>query len=202
MDRFHEKYTASGIFHLENNEQTQCDFMNMTYEAHRFVEGEGFISSSLNLKNSGSMTFILPDKGVRVDELLTTPEKVSSLFKTENSQNGKVIFQIPKFSFGSELDLMEAVKSLGIKSAFDVDADFTGITNNTAFISSIKQQTHIALDERGIEASAFTKIDYAGAAPPNEKIAEMILDRPFIFGITSSNSTLLFVGVCKDPTVW
>lgn len=201
IDRFDEKNTKPGVFYLENNGQVKCNFMNTIYEMHTFVKGDGFISSSLNLKNSGNMTFILPDKGVKLDDLIATPEKVSSLFNTQSSDIGKVIFQIPKFSFGSELELLDMLKSLGIKSAFNFDADFTGITNDTAFISDIKQQSHIAIDEKGVEAAAFTKIDYAGAALPNEKVAKIILDRPFIYGITSDNGIPLFVGVCRNPTV-
>ncbi len=176
VDRFDVKDTKPDTFYLENAQQKQCDFMNMTYVTHQFVKGEGFTSSSLGLKNAESMTFILPDKGVSVDDLLATPEKVASLFNTQNSVNGKVIFQIPKFSFGSNLDLTDTLKSLGVISAFNPDADFTGITDNKAFISNIKQQTHIAIDEKGVEAAAFTQIDYAGSSPPKDKIAEMILN--------------------------
>jgi serpin B len=200
VDRFDVKDTKPDTFYLENAQQKQCDFMNMSYITHQFVKGEGFTSSSLALKNAESMTFILPDKGVSVDDLLATPEKVASLFNTQNSVNGKVIFQIPKFSFGSNLDLTDTLKSLGVISAFSHDADFTGITDNKAFISNIKQQTHIAIDEKGVEAAAFTQIDYAGSSPPKDKIAEMILNRPFIYGITSNNGALLFIGVCTNPT--
>ena len=144
--------------------------------------------------------FILPDKGMSVDNLLSTPEKTALLFNEKESKSGKVIFQIPKFSFGNSLDLNDTLKTLGVKSAFQPEADFSGITEDVAFISNIKQQTHIAIDEKGVEATAFTKIDYAGSAPPNENVAEMILDRPFIFAIKSYDDTILFIGVVNNPT--
>jgi serine protease inhibitor len=94
---------------------------------------------------------------------------------------------------------MDALKALGISSAFSLEsADFSGMTDAPAFISGVKQETHISIDENGVEASAFTEIAYAGAAMPEDQ-AEMILDRPFIYGITAGNGTLLFVGVCMDP---
>ena len=67
-----------------------------------------------------------------------------------------------------------------------------------AFISGINQETHIAIDENGVEASAFTQIDYAGAAMPEGR-AEMILNRPFIYAVTTSNGMILFVGICNNP---
>ena len=101
-----------------------------------------------------------------------------------------------KFSFGSKLEMNSVLKSLGVNSAFSADADFTGITDHMAFISEVLQETHIAIDENGVEASAFTQIMYAGSALPQGR-ADMILDRPFIYTITSPQGNLLFVGICE-----
>ena len=60
------------------------------------------------------------------------------------------------------------------------------------------QETCIGIDENGVEASAFTKIDYAGAAMPEGR-AEMILNRPFLYGIASSEGSLLFAGIFETP---
>jgi serpin B len=199
VNRFSEEATKLDYFYLNDGSEIKCDFMNMSYGSHEFNKGDGFTSSSLSLKGSGNMIFILPDKGVSIDDLLSTPEKAASLFDAENNQSGKVIFQIPKFSFGNELDLNDTLKTMGVKSAFNPDADFTGMTDNMAFISNIKQQTHIAIDEKGVEAAAFTQIDYCGSAPSKEILAEMILDRPFIFAITSDNGTILFIGIVNNP---
>jgi serine protease inhibitor len=199
IDKFDEKATKADVFYLKNGQEVKCDFMNSSYVTHSFIRGEGYTSSALGLKNSGSMIFILPDKGVRIDNLLQAPEKAAKLFEEENIINGKVIFQIPKFSFGSSLSLKEALNSLGIKGAFADNADFSGITEGTAFISDINQESHIAIDEKGVEAAAFTKLDYAGSAPPKDEKAEMILNRPFIFAIKARTGHILFVGIVNNP---
>ena len=197
---FDENNTKSDIFYLSDGGEVKGEFMNSIYDVHGYVEGDGFTSSSLELKDSGSMMFILPDEGMSIDELISTPEKTASLFKEKGSKNGKVIFQIPKFSFGSSFDLNDTLKTMGIKSAFQPEADFVGITEALAYISNIKQQTHIAIDEKGVEATAFTEIIYCGAAPPKENVAEMILDRPFIFAIRADDDTILFIGVVNNPS--
>lgn len=199
-DRFAEKNTKPDTFYLRDGSEIKCDFMNSTYTSHGFTKGQGFTSSALGLKNSGEMIFILPDKGVRVDELLSTPERTASLFDTEGQKNGKVIFKVPKFTFGSDLNLADTLKSMGIVSAFKEDADFKGITDGTAFISNIKQQTHIGIDEKGVEAAAYTDIQYSGSAPPKDEVAEMILNRPFIYAITSNTGAVLFMGVVNNPS--
>lgn len=199
IDKFDEKATKADSFYLNNGGEVKCDFMNSTYVTHSFTKGDGFTSSALSLKNFGSMIFVLPDKGISIDSLLQSPEKAAKLFDEENSINGKVIFQIPKFSFGSSLSLKETLNSLGITSAFDKNADFSGITDGTAFISDVKQETHIAIDEKGVEAAAFTQIDYDGAAPSKEEKAEMILNRPFIYAIKTNTGQILFVGIVNNP---
>lgn len=199
IDRFDADKTEEDTFYPENGEETVCDFMNMTYASHGFSKGDGYIRSSLGLKASGSMIFILPDEGVAVSELLSSPQKLEEIFTQGKGKNGKVIWSVPKFGYGSSFDLIDTLKALGVASAFSLEsADFSGITDAPAFISGVKQETHISIDENGVEASAFTKIDYAGAAMPEDQ-AEMILNRPFIYGITAGNGTLLFVGVCMNP---
>ena len=120
------------------------------------------------------------------------------IFTGGESKCGEVTWSVPKFNYGSSFKLKETLRDLGVARAFLPEADFSGITEQMAYISEVAQETHIAIDENGVEASAFTKIDYAGAALPEDK-AEMILNRPFIFGITAANGTLLFAGVCMNP---
>ena len=111
---------------------------------------------------------------------------------------GEVVWKVPKFSFKSNLLLTDIISNLGASSAFSPEADFCGITDQTAFITSIRRDTQIAIDEVGVEASAFTLIDYAGSALPEGRV-KMNLDRPFIYGITAENGSLLFVGICENP---
>jgi len=199
-DRFNKDKTEEEDFHLLNGDIVTCDFMNSRYGSHGFVKGEGFTRSALGLKEAGSMIFILPDEGISTDDLLSSPERIRSLFESGERQNGEVIWQVPKFSYGTSMKLVDAMKELGVVEAFSDTADFSGLANVQAFISDIQQKAHIAIDENGVEASAYTEIAVAGAAMPEGR-AEMILDRPFIYGIQSRTGDLLFVGVCNNPTM-
>ena len=77
-------------------------------------DGNGFISSSLNMKNGASMNFYLPDEGVEIYDLVSTSEKVKSLLDKDDLSNvrkfGEVIFKVPKFSFGSTLHLKDILR--------------------------------------------------------------------------------------------
>jgi len=198
LNRFDSKMTKADIFHLANGQTLTCNFMNQINGSADFSTGDGFTRAALQLKSWGSMMFVLPDQDVPLTELISTPAKLKESLEGGQSSHGKVTWKIPKFNYDGRLDLVDILKDLGVKAAFGGDADFSGITDHQAFISSIIQNTHIAIDENGVEASAFTKIDFYGAAMP-EGQADMILDRPFLYGIYSATGQLLFIGICGNP---
>lgn len=200
INNFEESATKTDTFYKADGTTVQCDFMNQVFSSHGFVKGKNYTAASLGLKNGGAMNFILPNKGVKTDDLLLSADKVTELMKGGEQKSGMVTFKVPKFSFDTSIDLGSTLKSLGVKEAFQDKADFSGIsTDKGLFISEVKQQTHVAIDEYGVEASAFTEIGMAGTALPVDK-AEMILDRPFIFTITDRNGVVMFMGVINDPT--
>jgi serpin B len=204
IDRFNIENTKEDNFYLGDGSIVKTDFMNMTYGSHWFLGVKGYTASLLNLKNSKSMIFILPDEGLSPYDIVSDKklldEAVNSIY-SDKGQHGKVIFQIPKFKFSSSLNLIETSQALGIKEALENQADFTNLSDTKPlFISDIKQNSAISIDEKGVEAAAYTEIGYAGAAQP-DGIAEMILDRPFIFVITGVEGSPLFIGIINNPNV-
>lgn len=199
INEFDVNNTKQDVFYVDNDMETICDFMNKTYDSTSFSKGENFTRSDIGLKNSNRMIFILPNEGVKVNELLSSSEQIKKLFNTDNNEFGKVIFQIPKFNYKSEIDLMDTLIDLGVKSIFTNKADFSNMTENFIFASNINQQTYISIDEKGVEASAFTKIDLDASAAPNDNEIKMILNRPFIFAITNNSGVILFIGICHNP---
>ncbi|MDW2800895.1 serpin family protein [Clostridium boliviensis] len=198
INRFNKNKTAEDVFYLSNGSEVKSDFMNQTFGSAGFTKGKGYTRAGLSLKNAGQMIFILPDEGVSPYDLITSAEQMKEVFEGGESFNGEVVWKIPKFSFSSKLSMTDLLKELGVKSAFTPDADFTGITDHMAYITGILQETRISIDEDGVEASAFTQINYAGCAMPQGRV-DMILNRSFIYGITAQNGSLLFVGVCENP---
>ena len=199
VDRFNREKTKPDTFHPSDGSSLTCDFMNRTYDSHGFSVGDGYTRSHLSLKNN-TMVFILPDEGISPQSLIDTPEKMREVFEGGEDYMGEVVWQIPKFDFASSLDLKETLNHLGVTSAFEPDADFSGITDDAAFLSGVTQGTHIAVNEDGVDASAFTLIEYAGAAMPTGR-ADMRLTRPFLYGIIGTDGALLFVGICENPAV-
>ena len=199
LDKFDKEKTVEGIFTCGDGIEVTCDFMNRTMDSHWFVRGENYTVSSLFCKN-GRMYVLLPDKDTDLWQLLASVENLEGVFKEEYGESmcGEVVWQVPKFSYGSSYTLMDLLNKMGVTAAFSSEAaDFSKISQENIWLDCVIQKNHIGIDENGIEAASFTQMDWAGAAMPNGR-AEMILDRPFFYVIEEKGCPVFF-GICQNP---
>ena len=195
-DRFDPAKTEPGVFYLEDGREKEAEFMKRK-AMNGFSKGENFTRAQLPLKECGNMVFVLPDEGHSVEELLADKETLSQAFCGGAGTYGNIIWEVPKFSFGQSYDLKNMIKRLGVENALEAGADFSFMTGDgDVWIDTIRQETHMGIDENGVEAAAFTEIAYAGAGIPKEQ-ADMILNRPFLYAIMSRQQIPLFVGVYR-----
>ena len=212
VDAFKEENTAPGVFHSPKGD-LECDFMHQTLLDH-YYDGEQFSSMSLNFVASGySMSFILPDEGVSVDELLASEEFSSFLCGQEDpnkSFEARIKLSLPKFDVVSDIDLIDQLKALGVTDVFNAQiSDFTPMTNDLhdIFVSEAKHAARVSVDEKGCVAVAYTLVSIATGGASDPINVDFTLDRPFIFAINgqsyssgmSRHNTLLFVGVVNMP---
>jgi len=200
IDEFRKENNKKGNFTREDGSTLQVEYLCSSYNPYAYYDGEGFIRASLPMKNGNNMVFVLPDEGIPASELARDPDTLKNALSGGREDYGEVIFEIPKFDFTSSFDLKNTVAALGAGSIFGLEADLSGISGKQLFLSGVKQQSRIAVDEKGVSAAAFTEILYAGAAMMQEKVVEMVLDRPFIYAVVAQNGTILFMGVCQVPT--
>lgn len=112
----------------------------------------------------------------------------------------KIHYSVPKFDISSQIRLSEGLKNLGITDVFDMKkSDFSPLTDSPVFVSEANHAARVVIDEDGCTAAAFTEILNAGAALPPEDEMDFIVDRPFIFAVTSDTSQPLFIGTVNDP---
>ncbi len=206
QDRFQESLTEKDIFTRQDGSEVEAPFMNRTDPMGGFMKGDGYTLSGLGTNNGCEMIFVLPDKGTDPDEFLGDKERLREIFSPEEEKwtSGEVVWKIPRFSFGSSFDLKTPLKSMGLGRIFDsISADFSDMSEDPLYVDRAVQEAHIGVDEEGVEGAAYTMIAMAeGAALTEEKErVEMILDRPFLFGIHDRrNDVWLFLGVCRDPS--
>lgn len=202
---FSASRTAEDRFAKADGSTVTVPFMNRVEGMGSFRKGDGYTVSALDTNNDCSMVFVLPDQGRSVEEFLKTPEDLEAVLvgTQEQWQSGEVTWKVPKFSFGSSMKLVDLLKSMGITKMFSPEqAEFGKISDTPLYVSDVIQETHIGIDEEGVEGAAYTMMVMpAGAAMIEEKPkADMILDRPFLYGIQDARTgAWLFMGVCRNP---
>ena len=201
-DKFSETATEEGTFFGPEGEST-VDYMQRRDENVTIIKGDGFLRYSLPLRHIGRMTFVLPDEGTALSELLGSPERLHTLLRDGEESKANVNVKLPKFSFQDRFDLNDALQSAGIGIAFSDNANFRGMGDFDACISKVLQESYIGVDENGVEAAAYTMIALAGmSAMDPEELPEIdfFLTRPFLYAIEAYDGTVLFIGTVTAPT--
>ena len=203
MDTFDAANTAPAVFHAASGD-VETQFMTQRIDSLQgFRQTDDFLRARLAFTGGTMMTFVLPAEGVSVDDLLADEQRLAQAFAVDANEDeyGFITYVVPKVAFDTELDLIPALERLGMKTPFSDKADFSNLTATPAFISMVKQESHISWDEEGAEASAYTDmgISATSAMIPEGEEVELRLDRPFLFQITSSQGIPLFMGVCGNP---
>lgn len=198
---FSERNTENGDFTTAGGEIVRADFMQ-NRSAGLAREGEDYRKGELSFRNGGSMFFVLPDEDVPLQQLLAE-RGLQELLTDEGAQSRDIAWWLPKFRQGGEVQMIDLLRSLGVTDAFDADAaNFSNGWDTSAYISEVRQGTALSVDENGVEAAAYTEISMkeSAALVEPESPLEMRLDRPFLYGVRGADGTLVFVGVCADPT--
>jgi serine protease inhibitor len=141
-----------------------------------------------------SMTVLLPKSG-------TVESIVSKLDATiwQSAQNTmskrKVVIGLPKFTIAYSKKLNSILQKMGMVKAFGSQADLSKIAKPAGKlkVGFVKQDTYVAVDEKGTEAAAVTTIGIEVTSLP--VYPEIICNKPFAFLITEKTSnTIMFIG--------
>lgn len=195
-DPFNEDATKTGAFHAPSGD-TQVAYMN-GIRSSKVIEKNGFTAFELGLSQGASMLFALPDgDSIRFEDALHLLDQLS---RGEGNQED-IDLSIPRFECEttvSNLDSLLTAAGVSTASAMELVPMVGEKTASTQIVHGAK----LSLDERGIEAGAYTKmIACAGALPfdlPEPR--RIILDRPFYVALVSRNGTPLFIGNITTPT--
>jgi len=200
-DKEFEKYlTKKNDFYGVNNDTVKINFMHESGYYNYFENADfQFISKEYAGKDK-LFCVILPKKRGGISSIDTIMNKtiLDSIFKYETST--LVDLSIPKFKLEANYSLNETLSTLGLKKAFTVDADFSGISNTSRLrINNVIHKTYIEVNEEKTEAAAATTIYFSDGLIPYDKLApkpkEFNADHPFMFMIIDSKTKgIIFLG--------
>jgi serine protease inhibitor len=147
-----------------------------------------------------AMLVLLPQEKGSVEEVITslTADKWNQLLGQLRPQTVQVT--LPKFSLETSKTLKSVLQNLGMRKAFTDAAELGGISKATRlFVDFVKQDTYVAMDEKGTEAAAVTSIGVGVTSVSPDSYQVMRCDRPFAFAIVEKTSgTLQFIGKVNE----
>ncbi len=193
---------TNGTFTSYGGEKQDTEMMTSEERLYLCDENStGFIKNYSGGKYS--FAALLPNEGIDIYEYIQglTGERLQNTF--DGAQASAVKATMPKFSYEYESSLNDALKKLGMNSAFDESkADFSKMgksSNGNIFISEVKHKTFICVDERGTKAGAVTSVAMDNGAADPMSMHSVKLDRPFVYMIIDNDTNLpLFIGAVTD----
>jgi len=149
-----------------------------------------------------TMVVIVPESTLSEFIGTFTPEKWAAITSALDGQDefGELSVSMPKYKFSYEKYLNDQLQSMGMIDAFiPGTANLSGISDASIFVSFVKQNTFVEVDEKGTEAAAVTTIGVEVTSfPPQPR--EFVIDRPFVFAIRErTTNALLFIGQVVNP---
>ena len=200
VNTFNKENTRDEDFTTTKNQKVKVPMM-YKFDNMPYYENDDYQAVRLDYKGrKASMYLFLPRENKSIDDFIKSFSQDEFLNASDNLDRAKVELYLPKFKTECSFELSNTVKKLGMKSAFDGKADFSGIASGL-FISNIIHKTYIDVNETGTEAAAVTGIIMTKSAMPRPvPTKHMKIDRPFFFVIADPRTaTPVFMGTITKP---
>ena len=201
QDQFNQANNTNDVFHAPDGDKS-ATFMNKKLAQMHYYYGDKFSAVALSLKNGSLMWFILPDEGYTTADVLADGQYMQMILQQdwENTKWMKVNLSVPKFDVNSTINLKAGLQEMGVTDVFsEGSANFSSITGDVPiFLTAANQSVRVQIDEEGVKAAAYIEFPGAMSTEPPKEIIDFMLDRPFIFAITTE-SIPLFMGTVNNP---
>ncbi|MGA2177889.1 MAG: serpin family protein [Verrucomicrobiota bacterium] len=200
MFQFDPKLTTDKPFKLADGRTPKYPRM---YQTGKFSYYENVQLQAIALPYSYGfeMDVILPR--FSLDKLVSqlTPDNWNEWTGYTAYRTGSV--ELPRMKLENSYELNGPLADLGMRRAFVFGAaDFSGISDQSLYVSTVAQKTFVEVNEKGTEASAATELMVAAGEAPEKPPPpfEMIVDHPFLVAICDGRAkSILFLGAIMDP---
>lgn len=201
--QFDKSKTNIENFYKEDGSAVSVSMMHINLNADVY-SNTNYRAIELNYgRTNFSMIVIVPNE--TLNDLFNdfSNEDWNSLTSSFNTTQSKPEWAVslPKFTFSYEKVLNDQLKSMGMVDAFDpMAANLTGISDANIFVSFVKQNSFVDVNEEGTEAAAVTIIGIELTSIGDSHV--FIVNKPFVFAIRErTTNTILFIGKVVNPSL-
>ncbi|MGI5933760.1 MAG: serpin family protein [Lawsonibacter sp.] len=197
--KFDPNSTYPREFTHSGGQVERMDFLHHSFTDLLYLQGEGAQGVVLPY-DDGRLAFaaILPDSPDLGGWLDTLEGNALSQLVQGAEEQRFLHLAFPKFEAEWSGSLQDILTDMGLEDAFTPgQADFSrmGDHPNGYYLSEVLHAAKLQVNEKGTEAAAATLVAAGAGAPPPAEGIELLLDRPFLYGIFDrQNGIPLFLG--------
>jgi len=203
-DTFDKNHTTKdSFFNIDGSSATNAIMMNK--HDHKVQYGQNEHAKWVKLPYNGdySATFVLPldphdvteDTMNKLQSYVTSTHDILNKLTTSGVKLTRLA--IPKFQVKFQIELKKILKKMGIKKAFERDADFSKmLKDHQVSISSVVHQAVMKVDEHGTEAAAASGVVFSPRSLVLNPVKyDFVANRPFMMIVEHvPSSTIMFMG--------
>lgn len=195
---FNSDFTENGFFQ-GFDAKLPCDMMFKKEKKLGYTEMPKYQALQLPYNDRKTLaTIILPKAPGKeaLDEVVDTLnwDQVNGFLQPE-----EVELRLPRFRLSAGGSMVEALKALGIKEAFESKQGFLKMSDDpTVYLNDVVHKATIMVNEEGTVAAAATGAVMAARCLPPPAM-KMTVDRPFLFVISDVEGAILFLGKVVLP---
>ncbi len=200
LKQFNKEKTEKADFYISENKKVKVQMMSIEEANFKYYEDEKIQVIELPYDGKEVSMFIFLPKSFEmnsIDEYLNS-EKFKQIRNSLKEE--KINVYIPKFKMETRYALREVLYEMGIKNAFTMTADFSGITGKKElFISKVIHKAFVEVNEEGTEAAAATGV--VMELTMIKPVKAFRADHPFVFFIYDNKyENILFLGRIINPS--
>ena len=194
---FDTAQTEKKFFYTENNTTQTASFM-VQENTFRYLKQDSLQILEMPYKGGKyAMLVFLPNKEMPFAQFESdfTAKNYYKWLHLLSAQKVKVFF--PKFTLNPQksYELKKSLKNMGIKEAFEGNADFSGAFTQDipVSLSNVFHKGFISVDETGTEAAASTAVVFQGRSISETPL--FCANHPFVYLIKDTqNGNIIFMG--------
>lgn len=196
--QFKKSHTRPQPFTNADGSKSTVQMMSQDADFGLF-DGKNFTALRMPYGKGGYAAYVLLPNGTSVDSLVKALTDGGLDTIARSAQQTYVHVELPRFAAQYSASLVPLLKAMGMKIAFEPQADFSGIHSipPPLAITSVNHATFVRVDEQGTTAAAATSVGIGlMAIRPAGK--QFIVDHPFVLALRDEHTgTLLFIGAIR-----
>jgi serpin B len=194
-------------FHLPSGHSVPMNFM---------TSGKGGSSGTITVPSSVTRSYDeveLPYAGGKLSAVILMPTRSSlagfvssltprSLAKMVHGMHSASLeLSMPSFTIRADNLLNGTLSAMGMSSAFNANANFSGISPKAGLqVQTIEQRAYLRVSPQGTIATAVTGISVVASAESPRGVKTIVIDRPFLFLVrNNATRTILFESMVENP---